>query len=391
MKIKSLLIALIIGVVLLGACATPIPSPVPQETPTFTSSLVPQETSAPPTQTLVATGTSTPSPSPTKTTSAPTTQPTQPIKPTQPTVTPTSQPTKPSGWTEAERIEPDRAKGFNYPYYLYIPTTIQKTNQTNYLLVEGNNSGGVASDDQTVHDAAAKKIAEKKDAPLAEALGTPLLVPAFPVPLKYNPGGTGSIVMNTQGLDRSTLLTNDNDLKRLDLQLIAMIDNAIQRLSQRGINLQKKVLMDGFSSSGAFANRFIILHPDRIQAATVGPCMGWPVAPLAEWKGTTLNYPLGVADLKQIVGKDFDIQTFKSVPLHFYLGDQDPDQMGGEEQKLMFQYGSTAAARFPEAEKIYQSVGCSSQFVLYPGVKHEVTSDELKDIITFFLNHMAAS
>ena len=376
------MITLIIGVVLLGACAAPAPSTVPQETPTSTSSLVPQETFTSPTQTFTPTATPTPS----STTSTPPTQPTPPTSTSQPTQP--SQPTKPAEWTEAERIEPNRAKGFNYPYYLYIPTTIQKTNQTNYLLVEGNNSGGVASDDQTVHDAAAKKIAEKKDAPLAEALGTPLLVPAFPVPLKYNPGGTGSIVMNTQALDRSTLLTNDNDLKRLDLQLITMIDDAIQRLSQRGINLQNKVLIDGFSSSGAFANRFIILHPDRIQAATVGPCMGWPVAPLAEWEGTTLNYPMGVADLNQIVGNNFDIQTFKSVPLYFYLGDQDPDQMGGEEQQLMFQYGSTAAARFPEAEKIYKSVGCTCQFVLYPGVAHEVSSDELEDIITFFSNHL---
>jgi predicted esterase len=382
MKLKNLLITLIIGVVLLGACDAPAPSTVPQETPTSTSSLVPQETFTSPTQTFTPTATPTPS----STTSTPPIHPTPPTSTSQPTQP--SQPTKPAEWTEAERIEPNRAKGFNYPYYLYIPTTIQKTNQTNYLLVEGNNSGGVASDEQTVHDAAAKKIAEKKDAPLAEALGTPLLVPAFPVPLKYNPGGTGSIVMNTQALDRSTLLTNDNDLKRLDLQLITMIDDAIQRLSQRGINLQNKVLIDGFSSSGAFANRFIILHPDRIQAATVGPCMGWPVAPLAEWEGTTLNYPMGVADLNQIVGNDFDIQTFRTVPLYFYLGDQDPDQMGGEEQQLMFQYGSTAAARFPEAEKIYESVGCTCQFVLYPGVAHEVSSDELEDIITFFSNHL---
>ncbi len=382
MKLKNLLITLTIGVVLLGACAAPAPSTIPQETPTSTSSLMPQETFTSPTQIFTPTATPTPS----STTSTSPTHPTLPTSTSQPTQP--SQPTKPAEWTEAERIEPNRAKGFNYPYYLYIPTTIQKTNQTNYLLVEGNNSGGVASDDQTVHDAAAKKIAEKKDAPLAEALGTPLLVPAFPIPLKYNPGGTGSIVMNTQALDRSTLLTNDNDLKRLDLQLITMIDDAIQRLSQRGINLQNKVLIDGFSSSGAFANRFIILHPDRIQAATVGPCMGWPVAPLAEWEGTTLNYPMGVADLNQIVGNDFDIQTFKSVPLYFYLGDQDPDQMGGEEQQLMFQYGSTAAARFPEAEKIYKSVGCNCQFVLYPGVAHEVSSDELEDIIAFFSNHL---
>lgn len=317
--------------------------------------------------------------------------PAEPEPPTEPE--PPAEPGPPIGpseiTAEAQRIEPNPAEGFNYAYYLYIPSAIQNTdngNQKTYLLVEGNNSGGVTSDDQAVHDEAARKIAQKKAAPLAEALRVPLLVPAFPLPAEYNPGG--AVIMNTQGLDRDTLLTDIDDLERLDLQLIAMIDDAIERLSQEGINVENKILMNGFSASGAFASRFVILHPERIQTATIGPCMGWPMVPVSEWNGITLIYPLGIADIKEIVGEEFDIEVLKSVPLYFYLGNEDMDQGEGKEMQLMFQFGDTPAARFPVAERIYNSVGCSSQFVLYSGVEHEVTSEELEDIITFFSNHL---
>ncbi len=274
-----------------------------------------------------------------------------------------------------------------------MPSALQKSgsgSQTTYLLVEGNHSTGGTSDDQSVHDEYARKLAQKKSAPMAEALRAPLLVPAFPLPAKYNTSGAVGDVndLYTQALDRATLVTQITDLKRLDLQLIAMIDDAIERLSSQSINVDRKILITGFSSSGMFANRFAILHPDRVQAAAIGNPGGWPMVPVGEWKGAMLKYPVGVSDLKELVGKEFDIQTFKSVPLYFYLGDQDTNECIYVNPQWYTQFGNTPVARFPVAERIYNSVGSSSQFVLYPGVGHEVTSAMMGDIITFFSNHL---
>jgi hypothetical protein len=41
--------------------------------------------------------------------------------------------------------------------------------------------------------------------------------------------------------------------------------------------------MIGFSASGAFTNRFTLLHPEMIKAASIGAPGGWPIVPTATW------------------------------------------------------------------------------------------------------------
>ena len=323
-------------------------------------------------------------PSETAPTEAPPTGPPEPpTGPPEPPAGPPEPPTGPPSQTKAERIEPEPAKGFYSAYYLYVPSSISmadRENQKTYLLIVPNNTDSW-SDDQEVHDKAAQE--------LAEGLRVPLLVPAFPKP---NEGRE----LYTHALDRDTILTEISELRRIDLQLIAMIDDAIERLSLEGINLEKKVLMMGFSASGMFANRFTLLHPERVQAATIGSPGGWPIAPTGEWNGAKLRYPIGAWDIEELVGEEFDIESLKSVPLYLYLGDKDTndsvpklDGYEQEDKQLIFQYfGDTPVERWPIAEEIYNSVGCSSQFVLYPGIEHCQTYEIFKDIETFFSNNL---
>ena len=51
--------------------------------------------------------------------------------------------------------------------------------------------------------------------------------------------------------------------RRIDRQLIAMIDDASAKLAAMDRPVQSRVLMAGFSASGMFTNRFGMLHPDR--------------------------------------------------------------------------------------------------------------------------------
>ena len=288
-----------------------------------------------------------------------------------------------------EKFEADSAKGFYWPYYLYVPGSLQtpdRQGEKTYLWVEPNNTG-YPSDDYQVHDNAAKMIA-KGWSQMAESLGTPLLVPTFPRP------ETEWWVL-TQTLDRDTLLTQIEGLERIDLQLIAMIEDAAQRLAQQGINVEEKVIMTGFSASGMFVSRFAALHPELVQAAAAGG-HSWPIAPVAEWEGVKLRYPIGVSDLKEITGKEFDVGTFKSVPIYLYRGEEDTndsvpneDAWDPEDTQLIFQYfGDTPVKRWPKAEEMYKSVGCSTQFVLYPGVGHTITPQMEVDIQNFLLTYM---
>ncbi|MDZ7581886.1 MAG: hypothetical protein U5R30_15205 [Deltaproteobacteria bacterium] len=168
-----------------------------------------------------------------------------------------------------EKIPADPGKGFSWPYYLFIPTEV---NDSPVLMVEPNNTGG-GSDDPAVHDAAAMNLAMSRSY-FAENLGCALLVPTFPRPYT-------EWWIYTHSLDRDTLLTDVEGLHRIDRQLSAMIDDTMDILSSRGVTVEEKVFMMGFSASGSFTNRFTAIHPERIKAAAAGAsgCLFQPRCP----------------------------------------------------------------------------------------------------------------
>jgi hypothetical protein len=135
-----------------------------------------------------------------------------------------------------EKIEAKPEKGFNWPYLLYIPETVKSSA---VLLVEPNNSG-VPSDDFAHHENKALQCLDTRS-PFSHKMGAPLLVPIFP---RYHD-------LYTQALDRPTLLTKRENLVRIDLQLMAMVDDATIKLAGQGIRVNKKFFMMGFSASGA--------------------------------------------------------------------------------------------------------------------------------------------
>ena len=280
-------------------------------------------------------------------------------------------------------------KGFYWPYYLGIPgstSRVAESGQAIYLLVIPNNTG-YPSDNQSVHEEAARKTVERRLG-FARSLKVILLVPALPRPLKHEE-------IYTHALDRGAMTTDVTEIKRLDLQLIAMIKDAREKLLLRGIKTKEKVLMLGFSASGMFVNRFTILHPELVQAAAIGAPGGWPTAPVREFQGVDLKYPIGVYEIEQLVHKEFDIEVFRLVPMYFYIGEEDtndcvpPVDRMREEQRLMYMdMGTKPIERWPVAESIYRYVGCNSQFVSYPGVGHVITREMLRDIKAFFLDSL---
>jgi len=274
-----------------------------------------------------------------------------------------------------EKFEADSAKGFQWPYYLYVPSTIESS----HILVITNNTGKT-SDDFSVHDQAAQSLVNWKKS-LAKYLGCPLLVPVFPRPYNYQEAGY------THALDEVSLTATSTVYHRLDLQLIAMIEDAINRLNERELDFEETILMWGFSASGMFANRFTALHPERVKAAAIGAPGGWPIAPVAEYEGVELNYPIGIADLFQLVGYSFDLENFKSTPLYLYLGDQDTNDALPYNVTLNTYIGTTPVSRWPIVEDIYNSVGCNCEFVLYPGVGHEITNQMDGDVKSFLLQY----
>ena len=270
-----------------------------------------------------------------------------------------------------QKIAAQPEKGFNWPYLLYVPETVRSST---VLLVEPNNSG--PSDDFAFHERMAVSFLNMRS-PFSYVLKAPLLVPVFP---RYED-------LYTQALDRAALLTQRENLVRIDLQLIAMIDDAIERLAARGIKSNKKFFMIGFSASGAFVSRFSAIHPERIMAAAIGSPGGWPIAPVAQWWGHNMTYDLGISDLGAVAGTPFNLSEFKKVPLFLYLGDRDDNWDSQDVSTELHFLGETIQERWIVAEDIYRSIGSSAKFVLYPGIGHIITNDMWLDIEAFLIKH----
>lgn len=313
-------------------------------------------------------------------------------------------------------IESNGEKGFYWSYILYVP---EKVTQNNLLIVPNNT--GMVSDNMDLHSEAAKQLILSKSK-LAQELGVPLLVPIFPRP-------ESNQELYTHALDRGTLLTDITQLKRLDLQLIAMIDDSKETLAQEGINLDDKILLSGFSAAGDFTDRFTFLHPEIVKAAVIGGSDN--MIPFKELNHENLPYPIGIYDYEKITGKEFDEGAFAAVERYIYKGSEDEGgwmtceengeitrytgqeyfekfdmpqliELGKQVSSPMYTEGLIAEFErkqisfiayegkafvdlFVAIKDIYNVPKWSkNEFVIYEGIGHEINDDILQQELEFF-------
>jgi dienelactone hydrolase len=267
-------------------------------------------------------------------------------------------------------------KGFRWPYLLVRP----KAPATTTLLVFPNNTGFATDDVELIRAAATCQL--RNDLALADRLGTPVLVPLFPRPAA--PGSN----LYLHALTRAALVAKSPAVARVDLQLIAMIDDARTVLAAQKLTVDPRVLIAGFSAAGSFANRFAVLHPDRTRAAAVGSPGGWPLAPVESDGRDRLPYPVGIADAKTLTGGAIDRAALGKVAFFFFLGGDDTndavvyrDSFSTTDEKLvMRKFGKTPVDRWRAAQRLYEQAKLHATFKLYPGVAHEVTPAMLADV-----------
>jgi hypothetical protein len=195
--------------------------------------------------------------------------------------------------TEVIKVEAQPGKGFSYPYYLYVPAALREAEaqkSVHTLTVIPNNTGKI-NDDLAFHEADVKKKMPQIGA-FMSSLKTVVLMPVFPRPATDHN-------IYTHSLDRDIFTTDKKEYRRLDLQLIAMIKNAQEKLKAEKITTEKQVLMQGYSASGMFVNRFVFLHPELVKAAIIGAPGGWAIAPTATYKQKELTFPVGTSDFKE--------------------------------------------------------------------------------------------
>lgn len=282
-------------------------------------------------------------------------------------------------------VAADPAAGFHFPYLLWLPAGDGA--QPPFLLVEPNNTGSVSDDFEVHRDAARRMVADNSlGHHVAEQLRLPFLVPVFPRP------ETGW-ENYTHALDRDTLLLADAPLVRLDRQLAAMIRHARGVLAARGIEVGDRVLMNGFSASGTFANRFTFLHPEIVRATACGGINAIPMLPVAELDGTPLPYPLGLADYERVSGRPFDRDAWRAIPQLLYMGAEDDNDAvdfsdgysDGERALVHTVLGARMLPdRWERCRQVYAASGGAATTRTYEGIGHGADRRIHDDLVAFF-------
>lgn len=291
--------------------------------------------------------------------------------------------------TESSRsllIEKTPEKGFYWDYILYIPEGTP-LNKSTFLLVEPNNTGKV-SDSLEVHKKSAMELATKSGVGnnVSRELNIPLLVPVFPRP-------AAKPLVYTHALDRDIILEQSPELKRLDLQLLAMINDARSVLSTMQIQLEPKFFMTGFSASATFVNRFSFLHPEKIKALAIGGFNGKLMIPQDSLNGFELDYPIGTNDYNALFNENFDLEVFRKIPQFIYMGEMDEndavqfdDAYNENERKIInTNLGDRVYKRYLKCQELYSSNGIFPVFKSYAEVGHWTTSQMNLEVILFLL------
>ena len=221
-------------------------------------------------------------------------------------------------------VKANPEKGFHFPYLL---KTSKKTVDANYIVVESNNTGGHNKSIKGMTSKAKKSLGWVLGSSISKKLNYPMLMPVFPFATKE----IEKVLTNKNKykyyfpqLDSDVLKIDIDKYKRIDLQLIAMIDDARERLlKENNQNINEKVIMVGFSSSSLFSARFTFLHPERVSVAIGGGIGGLLPVPTEKINGIEAIYPIGTYDFENITGTKFNLEEYKKTPQFYYQGTKD--------------------------------------------------------------------
>jgi len=163
--------------------------------------------------------------------------------------------------------------------------------------------------------------------PLSEKWSYVLLFPA--IPRDCTRGDTWSYTFEEfdvwgTHLD-SSIFTGDPKEQnyRFDLRIVNMIDELRDELVLDGYAVDERVYLMGFSTGANFANRFALLHPNKVKAVGAGGLSGIISLPIIDYQGKTYKWYNGIADYEDLLYKPFDELSYSEIAQYYFWGELD--------------------------------------------------------------------
>jgi pimeloyl-ACP methyl ester carboxylesterase len=111
---------------------------------------------------------------------------------------------------------------------------------------------------------------------------------------------------------------------RVDLQYLECIKDAQKKLREEtNRRIPEKVFLNGNSSSGVFAQRFALIHPEIVDSCCIGGAAGSVPIPISD-----IGYPIGIGDYEKLFGKKFDFEEYRKINFAYYVGEHENSDPG---------------------------------------------------------------
>lgn len=210
-------------------------------------------------------------------------------------------------------------------------------------------------------------------APFAEETGTVILCPLFPCGIEGPDDTSAYKRVFTEAI-------------RYDLVLLDMLADAGRRLGTDAA----RFALAGFSGGGQFVQRFLLAHPGRLLAASVG-------APgLVTLLDPELPWWRGVRGIEAATGTPLDLAALRGLPLQVLVGDRDTGTEGIRSQpgsplwmEGINDTGATRVARVAALVASLRAQGLSPVHQVVPGVGHDGFA-MLEPMLSFLRPHLDA-
>jgi hypothetical protein len=286
-----------------------------------------------------------------------------------------------------QKIEADPDAGFHSPYFLYTPDfrlvgESVTDSQERPLVVTAYPWGDF---EERVEGASGP------DRGITGRIADAMNCPVLSVPLTLTRGHLG---LEPQELTLARELEIDDPRReRVDLQFIAMIEDAKSRLNNGAYTIADGVHYDGGSSAAYFIEKIAPLHPEYINAYSFG-ANGLAFLPFEELTDdipvhgspdrTIIPYPIGAGNLEELTGEAFNKEAWMDIEQFRWIGgeDQDPEDPknhihkrfrgNGEIDQVVEEIFGTLQVddRFETSREIYDHLDVPATFRKFEGQPH---------------------
>ena len=230
-----------------------------------------------------------------------------------------------------------------FSYCLYVPPTIRQGAEPPELVVAMHGTGRSFT---TYRDAFAA---------FGRWNNCIILAPLFPVGVQGDRNASGF-----KYIIEGTL--------RYDELLLTIVDEVAEYY---GLNINR-FAMFGYSGGGHFTHRFLLLHPDRLWAASIGaPGSVTLLDPTRDWWVGTRNF-------REIFGAEIDTATLAQVPVQMIVGAADLEtweithKPGGRYWMPDANHaGRTRPERLARLRESFKAAGVDVRFDLIPNMAHD--------------------